>query len=210
MRSPESSSPPSHLLVSQADAAGLPSIPGTDKEVEALLKLLKSRSIKREALSGRTATVANVEKQIKLYTSIHLACHAMQASDNPLDSSFALHKDGCFRLSDILKLKLPNADLAFLSACYTSTGHHGLPDEAVHLAAGMLAAGYRSVISTMWTIQDQHAGVVAIEFYNELLKPERPSAAHALHSAVQHLRRQLGDDSPDALLHWLPYVHFGV
>jgi CHAT domain-containing protein len=50
--------------------------------------------------------------------------------------------DGHLEVLEIMKQKIPNADLAFLSACQTSTGDEKLPDEAVHLAAGMLAAGY--------------------------------------------------------------------
>ncbi|KAI0082963.1 hypothetical protein BDY19DRAFT_981531, partial [Irpex rosettiformis] len=49
---------------------------------------------------------------------------------------------------------LPNADLAVLSACQTATGDEKLSEEAVHLAAGMLNIGYKSVIGTMWSISD--------------------------------------------------------
>ena len=37
---------------------------------------------------------------------------------------------------------LEPAELAFLSACQTATGYEKLPEEAVHLVAGMLAAGF--------------------------------------------------------------------
>jgi len=73
--------------------------------------------------------------------SIHLACHAIQDLDNPLKSGFFLH-DGRLELSEIMKQKFTVRELAFLSACQTSTGAEKLSEEAVHLAAGMLAAGY--------------------------------------------------------------------
>ncbi|KAJ6487356.1 hypothetical protein DFH09DRAFT_841575, partial [Mycena vulgaris] len=41
-----------------------------------------------------------------------------------------------------------------LSACQTARGAKGLQEESVHLAAGMLLAGYRGVIATMWSIMD--------------------------------------------------------
>ncbi|KAJ2930106.1 hypothetical protein H1R20_g6978, partial [Candolleomyces eurysporus] len=63
---------------------------------------------------------------------------------------------------------LKNADLAFLSACQTSAGEQKLSEEAVHLAAGMLAAGYRRVVATMWAIGDRHAPEVAKDFYDYL------------------------------------------
>jgi CHAT domain-containing protein len=45
---------------------------------------------------------------------------------------------------------LGDAFFAFLSACETAKGDHDYADEAVHLAASMLFAGFKSVIATMW------------------------------------------------------------
>ncbi|TEB28294.1 hypothetical protein FA13DRAFT_1775971 [Coprinellus micaceus] len=70
------------------------------------------------------------------------------------------------------------------------------PDEAVHLAAGMLAAGYRRVVATMWGIGDKYAPKVAEDFYDYLLTHRSGDSerqfdgslsAHALHHAVQQL-----------------------
>ena len=114
-----------------------------------------------------------------------------------------------------MQQNLKNADLAFLSACQTCTGAETLPDEAVHLAAGMLAAGYRRVVATMWPIKDSYAPGVAKDFYSYLLKHQSGSgfdgsqSAYALYFAIQELRKRIGD-SPDAILAWAPYVHFGL
>jgi CHAT domain-containing protein len=45
-----------------------------------------------------------------------------------------------------------NMGLAFLSACETARGDEKIPDEALHLAATPLSAGYRSVVATMWYV----------------------------------------------------------
>ena len=50
------------------------------------------------------------------------------------------------------------ADLALLSACQTSAGDEKLSEEVIHLAAGMLAAGYRGAVATMWSIRDHNMG----------------------------------------------------
>ena len=152
---------------------------------------------------------------MKTHSCIHFACHAYQNTQKPLKSSFMLH-DGSLQLSDIIKRRLEGVDLAYLSACQTSRGDEKLSEEAVHLAAGMLAAGYRGVVATMWSISDRHGPQVAEDFYARLisedLKPERLSglstdnAAHALHYSTQKLRKQLGDSALD----WIPYVHFGL
>ena len=120
-------------------------------------------------------------------------------------------------LGDIMQRDLKNADMAFLSACQTSTGEETLSDEAVHLAAGMLAAGYRRVVATMWAIGDQHAPQVAEDFYRYLWSRREDGSgsrfdgalsAYALHHATQLLRKNL-DNSDKSLLAWIPYVHFG-
>ena len=46
----------------------------------------------------------------------------------------------------------PNAELAFLSACQTAAGDEKTPEESAHLAAGMLAVGFKGVVATMWSI----------------------------------------------------------
>jgi CHAT domain-containing protein len=68
---------------------------------------------------------------------------------NPLESHFVL-RDGPLSIEALMKVELPNAVFAFLSACETAKGDRDQPDQAVHLAASMLFCGFRSVIATMW------------------------------------------------------------
>jgi len=167
-------------------------------------------------LEGESASISRVKLEMESHESIHLACHATQDLENPLKSGFYLH-DGRLELSEIMKQKFTIRELAFLSACQTSTGTEKLSEEAVHLAAGMLAAGYRSVVATMWSIKDKYGPVVAEGFYKYLMESGKASgnqgldssgAAHALHRAIQDVRETLGD-TEQGLLTWVPYVHFG-
>ena len=120
--------------------------------------------------------------------------------------------DGKLTLSHLMTTSAGNAELAFLSACQTSAGDMRLPDEAVHLAAGMLAAGCKSVIGTMWSINDSDAPVVADEVYRRLKEgyvrgEGRLRPAYALHEAVKVLRESVGEEN---FIQWVPYVHFGL
>jgi CHAT domain-containing protein len=196
----------------------MPVILGVDEETDNLQKLMKGHGLSVQRLSGNDATVENAKKEMSSFHWVHLACHATQEPLRPLTSAFHL-LDGQLSLSDIIKLKVPDADLAFLSACETSTGDKQLSDEAVHLAAGMLAAGYRSVVSTMWSIRDSNAIDVAESFYSDLINrakkggkawPDSTGAAHAIHHATQCLRKRFGDKNNRSLLRWVPYVHFGL
>ena len=203
------------FMISQPETPNLPHIPGTTKEILAIMQLLKNHNVQFLCLEGEVATVDQGITYMETHSCIHFACHAHQNTQEPLKSSFMLH-DGGLELSEIIKRKLEGADLAYLSACQTSTGDERLSEEAVHLAAGMLTAGYCGVVATMWSISDQHGPQVAEDFYAGLisldLKPgllsnlSTDNAAHALHYSTQKLRKQLGDSALD----WIPYVHFGL
>ena len=83
-----------------------------------------------------------------------------------------------------------------------------LPEKAIHLAAGMLKAGYGSVIGTMWSIRDNDAPIVAEKFYSYLISEasgNSAKAAYALHNAVAHL-----GDSGCSFDHWVPFIHLGI
>ena len=205
------------LFISQPATPGLPRIPSTSKEVDKARGQLDQRDISSALYQGSEATVATIINSLEHFSFLHLACHASQNIGDSLESAIHLH-DGPLKLSAIIQKSLPAAELAFLSACQTSTGDENLPEEAVHLAAGMLAAGYRGVVATMWSIFDKHAPQIAEDFYQNLsidssseegARLDVASAARALHIATQHLRITLGD-SDGALLAWIPYVHYGI
>ncbi|KAH6905549.1 CHAT domain-containing protein [Coprinopsis sp. MPI-PUGE-AT-0042] len=169
-------------------------------------------------LRGSILTVDECLQYMENHSCIHLACHASQNVSEPLQSRFLFH-NGSLNLATIIQRDLKNADLAFLSACQTSAGDEKLSDEAVHLAAGMLAAGYRRVVATMWSIGDGNAPEVANDFYSYLFSHREDSegsggsvdgstSAYALHHAIQKLRQRL-DHTDKSLLAWAPYVHFG-
>ncbi|KAF6760386.1 CHAT domain-containing protein [Ephemerocybe angulata] len=164
-------------------------------------------------LQGSELTIDGCLSLMDYYSSAHFACHASQNAADPLESRFIFH-EGYLNLLAVIRQILQDVDLAFLSACQTSTGEEKLSDEAVHLAAGMLAAGYRRVVPTMWSIGDRHAPGVSFDFYHYLWKDKKDrfegaKSAQALHHAIQSLRLRLNDDSEKSLLAWIPYVHFG-
>ena len=200
------------FMVSQPDTPHLPHIPGTTEEVRRVKQKLTSQGVQVLHLDSAAATVDRGIANMKVYSCIHFACHAQQNTEKPLKSGFFMY-DGRLELSSIIQQHLVGADLAFLSACQTSAGDEKLSEEAVHLAAGMLAAGYRGAVATMWSIRDEYGPIIAEDFYSNLIQDsERLSgeyAARALHHATQNLRKSLGD-SESALLTWVPYVHFGL
>lgn len=195
------------LVVGQKLTPNLPPLPGTEAELSCLQEKFRNHVIKQ--LDGEAATPDAVLNEMERHGWVHFACHARQDTSRPRESAFYLH-NGTLDLATITQKQLKHVDLAFLSACETATGDEKLPDEAVHLAAGMLIAGYRTVIATMWSIGDGNAPLVTEKVYEYLLgggAPDSQRAAVALHKAVECLRAKVG---VYAFEKWAPYIHIGL
>jgi CHAT domain-containing protein len=200
------------LIVSQPATPGMTPLPGTEEEAKVIQKYTPPEYSCH--LTHDKAVVETVKSEMTRHGIVHLACHGIQDSKNPLDSAFALY-DGRLKLYDLMRLSFKNAELAFLSACQTAAGDENLPEEATHLAAGMLAVGYPSVIATMWSIGDRDAPIVADKVYESLLAHHndmemgspKQSVAYALHGAVKHLQKEVGEME---FVKWVPFVHYGV
>jgi CHAT domain-containing protein len=195
------------LSVIQPSAPGVSSLPNTKKELEYIRRHLVDQEL--VVLEGQEGTKRRVMMAMKESNWLHLACHGLQKPDEPTKSALIL-EDGHLTLEEIIRLDLPNAEFAFLSACQTTTGDENLSEEAVHIAGGMLLAGYRGVVATMWSIKDELAPEVANEFYSHIMKdggrPDNRKAAEALHIALQKIRKK-----PEvSITDWVPFVHLGI
>jgi CHAT domain-containing protein len=195
------------LSVIQPSAPGVSSIPNTKLELDHIRHHLAQHEL--VVLNGSEGTKQRVIKGMSDSNWLHLACHGVQKQNEPTKSGLIL-EDGHLTLEEIVKLDLPKAEFAFLSACQTTTGEETLSDEAVHIAGGMLLAGYRGVVATMWSIEDDLAPEVADEFYRHIMEhegqPDNRKAAEALYYSVQKLRKKEGIP----LTSWIPFVHLGV
>ncbi|KAH7325429.1 CHAT domain-containing protein [Rhizoctonia solani] len=130
------------LAIGQEATSGMSSLPGTAKELSHIQEHATG-TIRYTRLTNQDATPAAVLDQMEQHDWVHLACHAHQSIADPRKSGFFLH-GGTLDLSTITQRSFQNKGLAFLSACQTATGDQKLADEAVHLASGMLIAGYPS------------------------------------------------------------------
>jgi tetratricopeptide (TPR) repeat protein len=136
------------LLFAEPNAPGLSSIPKVKDEVQVAADLFKLKSAVVANDVNAPPKVESVLEQLPSAHILHLACHGHQDKD-PLKSCFALN-DRPLTISSLMELNVPNAVLAYLSACQTAKGDDNQPDQAVHLAASMLFCGFRSVVATMW------------------------------------------------------------
>ncbi|KDQ63430.1 hypothetical protein JAAARDRAFT_695220 [Jaapia argillacea MUCL 33604] len=194
------------LAISQGFSSSFADVlPNATKEIQVIQNLVPSSSL--ISLENQAATVETILAYLPDIQWWHLACHGKQDNDSPLNSSFLLI-DGNLTLEKILQQKLPNAQFAFLSACETATGDNGLPDEATHLAAGLMFAGFQSIIATLWSIHDKDGPIIAHSVYSHLFRKGNTSdvknIAQALHLAVLELY-----SSSVSFERWVPFIHMG-
>jgi CHAT domain-containing protein len=135
------------LLVAVNQPIGGIALPMTSKEASIIQHLVSS-----SAEVTRVSTCDKMLEHIRSASIVHLACHGTQNLSNALQSSFHL-EDGMLPVSKLMELELPSAVLAVLSACETAKGDAAQPDQAIHLAATMLFAGFKSVVATMWYVK---------------------------------------------------------
>lgn len=200
------------LMITQPETPGQPSLHCALEEQVVVMGHMDKTNALSIYLSGSDATVEEVLTQISACSWVHLACHGTQDLVEPTKSAFCLH-DGNLQLSALITRSIPHGQLAFLSACQTATGAPQLSEEAVHLAAGMLFAGFKSVIATMWSIRDEDALIIADGVYSDLCGDRElhsGRSALALHKAVNILREEVGSTDDDALLAWVPFIHIGL
>jgi hypothetical protein len=213
------------LLVAEPYGRGFSPLNGVTDEVEAVQRIFASGPTSAVVLTGagEGVTTDTVLEKVGGANVLHLACHGIQHDVEPLESGFAL-RNGLLTVNALIDLHLPDAFIAFLSACETAKGDKDQPDQTIHLAAAMLFAGFRHVIATMWsvlssvrttsyltvnrTMNDMDGPFFATKFYEELLKNDiidEDRVAFAVDHAVSQLRAR--GVSP---ARWATFVHIGA
>jgi CHAT domain-containing protein/TolA-binding protein len=177
----------------------------------------EAKSISQLAPAGAvmlfTGFAANRERTLESdlsgYRILHFATHGLVDNDHPLLSGLllstideqGLSRNGLLQLHDIYGLRL-NADLVVLSACQTGLGKE-LPGEGfVGLTQGFLYAGSRSVVATLWQVEDNTTAALMKSFYQAMLE-EGDAPAAALRRAKLKMYRRPSLQSP---YYWSAFV----
>jgi CHAT domain-containing protein len=152
-------SPVRTTAIIQPTSPGYLHLPYTEEELRTIEKIIPKEWLTSLGTVESPATVETVLQHLQTSSIIHFACHGIQDKQKPLQSALLIDSDR-LTMSQIMKTSGFAHDrpenpgkhlgLAFLSACQTASGDKKAPDEAMHLAATLLFAGFRSVVATMW------------------------------------------------------------
>jgi CHAT domain-containing protein len=124
-------------------------------------------------LSGRCyveqeATVARLIAQAPGSPIIHVAAHGQSRLDAP-NFSYMRLADGHLNALDIFSLNLEECELVTLSGCETGLALNGGGDEQLGFGRAFLAAGARSLVMSLWSVEDTATNELMDLFYQRLL-----------------------------------------
>ena len=147
-------------------------------------------------LIGSRATEAAFKSAAKRqFEIIHLAVHGYASTTERNRSALVLlsdpseGEDGFLQASEIVQLHL-NTDLVVLSACDTAVGPVEGEEGISALSRAFLMAGARTVVSTLWSIDDTFSLFLMKQFYKHIAVHEPPSIA--LVAAKRDMLRKYG------------------
>jgi CHAT domain-containing protein len=119
----------------------------------------------------KEATVGAFVRHAGAFSQIHLATHGRFDPASPLKSALLLAPEagsnGLLTADLLYTLELA-ADLVTLSACETGLGGIANGDDLIGLTRGFLYAGSRSIVASLWKVDDLATAQLMARFYREL------------------------------------------
>jgi CHAT domain-containing protein len=146
-------------------AAGLAKLPNTRGEVTAIGALFGAGE--RRIYLGAEAKVGQLKGADLLGVRyLHVAAHGVLDEEAPGRSGVVL-SDGVLEVPEILRLRM-RAEMVTLSACQTGLGKVLAGEGVMGLSRAFLFAGARSVVVSLWNVNDAATAELMKAFYGNL------------------------------------------
>jgi CHAT domain-containing protein len=158
-------------------------LPFAEQELHAIGRTFRDRT---RILSGPRANESGLrDAGVPQFPVIHFATHGLVSDARPTRSGLLLApergEDGLLQMSEIYGLGL-RANLVVLSACQTALGREITGEGLIGLSRAFFYAGARSVVATLWNLNDRFAAEFVQRFYAEL------NAGHASEEALRRAK----------------------
>ena len=205
----------SGALIVGDPAVGPVEINGSVKTLDPLPKAreeaqMVSRLVGVRCLIGEEATKEEVLKRIQEVSLVHIAAHGDETTGEialaPNRSVVGVPKIGdvLLTMSDIARVGI-RAKLVVLSCCHSARGKALKAEGIVGIARAFLRSGARSVLMSLWAVDDGATKAFMNIFYKFLIR-EKLSASESLHLTMKKMRESvLYSDRK----HWAPFVLLG-
>jgi CHAT domain-containing protein len=146
----------------------------------------------RRLIGSTQATCNNYRQLVQKIQVLHSCHHAQSRLDNPLESQLKL-ADGSITLGQLMTpgWRLPNLSDVFLSCCETNLGASSITDDILTLSTGFLCAGARSVVSTLWSVEDLATALFSTFYYQQRQQEKsRPEALQKAQIKLRELKKE--------------------
>ena len=151
-------------------------------------------------LLDEAATRKEFVQQVETSTFLHIASHAIFRQDNPMFSCFKL-ADGWITALDVFSMSC-QTNLVTLSGCQSGLSVVTGADDLLGLMRGFLYAGARSLLLSLWHVNDESTTALMAHFYREWQEGNPKSIA--LRSAMLAIRNEYPNP-----FHWAPFLLVG-
>ncbi len=154
-------------------ASGLPALPGSRREASVIAKSFPGPA---EVFLGAEASEGRFKLLATGASHLHLATHGYLDTMFPLDSGLVFaasqgteaKENGLLQAWEIFEQLELDADLVTLSSCETALGQD-LPGEGlIGLTRAFQYAGARSIVASLWKVEDDKTARFMERFYQEL------------------------------------------
>jgi CHAT domain-containing protein len=194
--------------IADLSGIGLHDLPQTREEVREIGKVVGADAV---LLLGKDATETAFKRQpLDQFRILHLAVHGFADTQYPERSALVLGADpksgddGLLQVREIIRLRL-NAELTTLSACDSGVGKLQGQEGVSNLVEAFLVAGSKSVVASLWNVDDASTSALMEDFYKRLVQGEPTSSA--LRNAKLDLLARFGDqESP---YYWAAFISVG-
>ncbi len=177
---------------------------GAKQEAKEIAKLLNV-----SPLLGEQATKEEVLRRITDVCLIHIAAHGdaergeIACTPNPSSPRVPSKEDFMLTMEDVAKVGI-RAKLVVLSCCHRCRGKIMKAEGVVGIARAFIASGARSVLVSLWLLDDKSTKEFMIRFYGHLVR-DKLSASEALHQSMKWMRESKKYSVSD----WAPFVLIG-
>jgi CHAT domain-containing protein/tetratricopeptide (TPR) repeat protein len=187
----------------------LPRLTYAREEAEAIVKIAAPQGVLK-AFDFQASLARALSPELGQYRIVHFATHSRFSSEQPEASGlyFSLLNErgeatrGLLRVHELAALRL-NAELVVLSACETGLGKEVGGEGLVGLTRGLMAAGAKRVVASLWKVNDAATAALMQRFYLALLDEQLRTPAAALRQAQMSLWQEAQWQAP---YYWAAFV----
>jgi len=181
-----------------------------NENLESLLFNKKEVLIIKDITDGQikidtAANLKNIKQSINNYRIAHLATHATCNDTLPFESKIYF-EDGPLHAYEIYNMP-HKLDLAVLSACETGTGALKKGEGLMSLARAFISSGCRSVITSLWSVNDQKSVEIMEYFYTHLYNGD--AVGQSLTQAKRDYLKNVNSVSDAHPYHWATFIMVG-